>query len=140
MNPPRLLFRRRHRLAHDREFALVFAAKASVQRGPLRIHSRPSGLPVPRLGLSVGRRVGGAAARVRIKRLLREAFRLEQARLPAGLDLVITVNPHAPAHLDVYRHALVDAAAALAKVWARRTAPAPTSPAAPPPGPPGGSA
>ena len=46
-----------------------------------------NGLPDTRLGLAVGRRHGDAVHRNRIKRVLREAFRLCRHQLPAGLDL-----------------------------------------------------
>ena len=45
----------------------------------------------PRLGLTVPRAVGGAVLRNRIKRRLREAFRLHRAELGPQWDLVI--NP-----------------------------------------------
>jgi ribonuclease P protein component len=45
--------------------------------------------PLPtRLGITVTRKIGNAVARNRIKRLVREVFRLHRARLPEGLDLV----------------------------------------------------
>ena len=40
------------------------------------------------LGITVTRKIGNAVARNRIKRLVREVFRLNRERLPAGLDLV----------------------------------------------------
>ena len=43
-----------------------------------------------RLGLSVGKLVWKSAVRRnRVRRLFREAFRLEQERLPVGVDLVL---------------------------------------------------
>ena len=48
--------------------------------------------------------------RNRIKRLLREAFRLERPRFPLGpdgaFDLVVQVRPHRPQQIDEYRSLL----------------------------------
>jgi ribonuclease P protein component len=63
----------------------------------LHVFPRPDGDADsgPRLGLSVGRRVGGAVDRNRVKRVLREAFWQEAGALPAGSDYVVVARPEA---------------------------------------------
>ena len=65
----------------------------SVLDGPRRWQM---GLPVPRLGITVTRKVGGAVVRNRVKRRLREIYRRwpDQPQLPA-LDIVIHAKPSA---------------------------------------------
>jgi ribonuclease P protein component len=48
-----------------------------------------------RLGVSVGRRLGGAVERNKVKRALREAFRELTGRLPGGHDFVLVARPDA---------------------------------------------
>jgi len=68
----------------------------------------------PRLGIIVSRRHGGAVARNRLKRLLREAFRLSRLQLPVGYDLVCIPSPAQPGTVEQYGRSM----AALARVAA----------------------
>ena len=54
----------------------------------LVVYVDTNGLAWTRLGIRAGRRVGGAVTRSRVRRRLREAYRLKQHELPDGLDLV----------------------------------------------------
>ena len=108
------------RLHGSRAFAGVYAARARKVVGPLVIHSKPNELGHPRLGLSVGKKVGIAVKRNRIKRLLREAFRLSQHDWPSGYDIVVVVRPHEPATLAEYQRLLFAGIRALHQHWQKR--------------------
>lgn len=124
--PTRLSFTRQMRLSHARQFQRVYAARTSVTRGPLRVHACPSPDGRTRIGLSVPKRVGNNVVRNRVKRLLREAFRLNQRTIldsigpELGLEIVVGVQPHDPGELEDYSRALVGATAALAATWRSR--------------------
>lgn len=78
----------------------------------------PNGLDRPRLGLSVGRRAGGAVRRNAIKRRLRDAFRHVAAAWPQArpmLDVVITVRAHEPLRAGRYQAMLEAALLSLAR-------------------------
>lgn len=55
--------------------------------------ARPADGDTARLGLAISvRAAGGAVARNRVKRLVRESFRAERERLPA-VDIVVMARP-----------------------------------------------
>ncbi len=118
-------YRKRHRLTHAREFQAVYDANIRKHRGPITIFTLPNTHPWPRLGLSIGARVGPAVERNRLKRLLREAIRLEQHALAQRADgtcydAVITCRPHDFLPLAAYRKALRELIAAGHAAWERQ--------------------
>jgi ribonuclease P protein component len=103
---PRLLFTKRQKLRRPSEFKRVYEGGSRAGDDRLLVFALRNDLGVTRLGLSVSRKHGGAVRRNRIKRLLREAFRLGQHDLPAGLDLVIVPRPGTGATLTDFRKSL----------------------------------
>jgi ribonuclease P protein component len=55
----------------------------------------PNHLEIKRLGITTSRRVGSAVKRNRIKRLLREFFRLHKTCFPPSSDIVFIAKPGA---------------------------------------------
>ena len=107
------------------EFAAVYDGRVREARGPLLVYARPNELGHPRVGLSTSRKVGNAVRRNRIRRLLREAFRLMRHDLPGGYDLVVVVRPHEPLMLADYQRLLSGAAVKLHRRLGGAASPAP---------------
>ncbi|AGA70966.1 ribonuclease P protein component [Pseudomonas plecoglossicida] len=86
-------FSREKRLLTPRHFKAVFDSPTGKVPGKnLLILARENGLDHPRLGLVIGKKsVKLAVQRNRLKRLMRDSFRLNQ-QLLAGLDIVIVAR------------------------------------------------
>jgi ribonuclease P protein component len=108
------------RLGGKVAFAAVYDGKAKTTSGPLLFFARPNELAITRLGLSVSRKVGSAPHRNRIKRRIREAFRLNRPSLPVGYDLVVVVRPHRPLPSSDYRDRIRVSLDRLTAKWERR--------------------
>ncbi|MCK5942583.1 MAG: ribonuclease P protein component, partial [Planctomycetes bacterium] len=80
------------RLKTQRDFRAVYGRgrRAAGDWVTVVVWPRPAGdVPAPRLGVSVSKDHGGAVRRNKLKRVLREAFRLERARMPQSCDVVL---------------------------------------------------
>ncbi|MGX9364938.1 ribonuclease P protein component [Desulfoplanes sp. PS50] len=67
----------------------------------LFVHHREDNGPW-RLGLAVSKKVGNSVQRNRIKRVVREFFRLHQDRIPSGIDYVVIPKRNVRAFALVY--------------------------------------
>jgi ribonuclease P protein component len=92
--PSRLTFPRSSRLKLRGEFARAKAEGRRLVCGCLiaNVLPRPSGHS-SRLGVVTSKKIGGAVARSRARRLMRECFRLHQFELARPVDLVLVARP-----------------------------------------------
>jgi len=88
----RSTFAKNKRLVSNGQFKEVLAGGLRVSDGLLTLYMAKNDCGCPRLGVSVGKSCGGAVVRNRIKRLLREAFRQSQDRIPAGFDYLLMIS------------------------------------------------
>ncbi|SFQ43676.1 ribonuclease P protein component [Geopseudomonas sagittaria] len=86
-------FGRDKRLLTSRQFTAVFDSPTGKAPGKsVLLLARENGLDHPRLGLVIGKKsVKLAVERNRLKRLIRDSFRLHQEML-AGLDIVMVAR------------------------------------------------
>jgi ribonuclease P protein component len=77
---PDLSFTKEERLKSPRDFKRVYSRGKRVRTRSFVVYALPNGFQYPRLGLSVSARTANSPGRARIKRLLREFFRLNKTR------------------------------------------------------------
>lgn len=85
-------FRDAYRLRKTDEYSSVFAFKRAIKGRYLIVHFRPNGGDTARLGVVVAKKLARRAVeRNRIKRVVREGFRLQRGTLPA-LDMIVRLH------------------------------------------------
>lgn len=103
------------RIRNSREFDRIYELRQRAGDRHLLVFAARNDRKQTRFGVSVSKKHGGAVQRNRLKRLLREAFRLSQHELPKGLDLILIPRQNSGATLDDYRRSLKRAANKLAR-------------------------
>jgi ribonuclease P protein component len=94
-------------LRRPADFEAVYDRRRSAADGTMVVYVRENGLKHSRVGLSVSKKFGSAVRRNRIRRLMREAYRLAKEELPTGFDLVLIPRPLDEYSLDAFRCSLV---------------------------------
>ena len=85
-------FPKKARLLNNEQFRRVLKKRVYAADGLLSIFAAENGTEISRIGISVSRSAGKAVLRNRLKRLIREAWRLNQDKIPAGCDYLVMMS------------------------------------------------
>ena len=95
VNPHSAAFPKQYRLLRRLDFQRVYKQGQRRSASLCTVFYQPNGLAETRLGITVPKRLGTAVLRNRIKRRIREVFRLHRQELPGGWDIVLNPRPGA---------------------------------------------
>ena len=85
-------FTREERIRKRNDFITVYRTGVRIATRHFVVYVCKNQLGSRRLGVSIGKKIGNAVKRNRIKRLLREFFRLNKDILPDSHDFVIVAT------------------------------------------------
>lgn len=76
-------------LKNNRDFVNVYTSGKSYANKYLVIYTLKNNSDRNRLGISVSKKVGNSVIRHRLKRLIKESYRLHEKMFNSGLDIVV---------------------------------------------------
>ena len=79
-------------MRQNKDFQLCYHKGCSIGTQFVVVYARKNHLPVNRLGITTGKKVGNAVCRSRARRLIRQAWRENEIHAPVGLDIVIVAR------------------------------------------------
>lgn len=79
-------------LNQNSDFLRLYQRGAFCSLGSALLYAMPNGRSYNRLGITAGKKVGGAVQRNRAKRMIRAAYSACELSMPIGLDLVIVAR------------------------------------------------
>jgi ribonuclease P protein component len=92
---PASAFSKSERVLNRKDFVNLNRFGRKLRTAHFTVSVAKNGLDRSRLGITASRKVGGAVVRNRLKRLVREVFRLHKGFFPAGCDFVVSARTRA---------------------------------------------
>ena len=93
--PKHFSFTKEERLLKRIQFLNVTEDGKKLLTRSFIIFLKPNNLAFSRIGITASRKVGGSVARNRVKRIVREFFRLNKSRIEKGIDIVVIAKREA---------------------------------------------
>ena len=82
-------------IKENKDFRRLYYKGKNVANELLAVYSRRTGVSGCRLGITVSAKVGKATVRNRVRRLIRESYRLMEDRVVSGCDIVVVARGRA---------------------------------------------
>ena len=79
----------------NKDFKRLYYRGKSIVRGTVVVYALPNKRRFNRLGLTCSKSIGKAVKRNRVKRLMRESYRLVEADIKKGYDIVLVARTRA---------------------------------------------
>lgn len=79
-------------MRQNKDFQLCYSRGVYFPSRFFVIYVRPNRLPVTRLGITTGKKIGNAVCRSRARRIIRAAWQEHEGDIPKGLDVVIVAR------------------------------------------------
>jgi len=80
----------------NHEFRRLYDKGKSAATPCVVVYFRRTNRDYNQLGITVSTKIGNAVCRNRVRRRLREIYRLNEKRLPRGLDIVVVARAKSP--------------------------------------------
>ena len=80
------------KLKDNKDFVRLYGKGAFVSCGMCTVYYRKNGKKVNRIGISTGKKIGNAVMRSRARRVIRQAYRENEADFPKGSDIVVSAR------------------------------------------------
>jgi ribonuclease P protein component len=92
---PDFAFSKTERLSDRKDFVHLNRFGRRLRTAHFTVFVARNELDRSRLGITASKKVGGAVTRNRVKRLIREVYRLHKELFPAGCDIVVSASESA---------------------------------------------
>lgn len=80
------------KLNNNKDFVRLYGKGAFVSCGMCAVYYRKNGKKINRIGISSGKKIGNAVMRNRARRVIRQAYRENEEKFPAGYDIVVSAR------------------------------------------------
>lgn len=86
---------KRERIKKNSQFRYIYKKGKSIVDDKLVVYVFRNNMNINRIGISVSKKVGKSVTRNRVKRLIRESYRLNKDNIKKGYDFVFVVRVRA---------------------------------------------